>query len=325
MTTTLPKKWIARRIAELDPDKDYDEIWKLTSAYRPNDFFMNLVYAVTFPHFFVREHDARPLFDHGKGKILTRPDARSDDTSWKMQVWWHYGSEHEQTRRNVESINRLHAHYAKQFPESFREHGSYMYTLCYECAGMHRLFLRIGLPGYTEKEKLAAVNYWRRMTGLFRNAATNEQIDGFPEDFDGVMAYMDRYELEGMTEAPHEMGRIGARAILRQFEHRYFPGWLHPVVRAWIISLYPSNLLHAYELKAPPRPVVALFRRVTAMLFAFGERFAPDPTDTFQERRQARLAKQRGNARPEPAVEPPEHEAARQAGCPHFQRTHEDQ
>lgn len=319
MTTKQPKKWIAQRIAALDPDKDYDEIWKLMSAYRPNDFFMNLVYTITFPHFFVREHDARPLFDHGQGKILSRPDARSDDTSWKMQVWWHYGSSHEKTRKNVESINRLHEHYAKQFPDSFKYHSSYMYTLCYECAGMHRLFLRIGLPGYSKKEQRAAVNYWRRMTGLFRNAATGEQIEGFPEDFDGVMAYMDRFEQEGMAEAPHEIGRIGARAILSQFEKRYFPRWLHGVVRAWIISLYPPHVLYAYELKPPPRLIVNLFRRATAMLFMFGERFAPDPTDTFEERRQAQLAKNRGRDQTTPPVEPPEHEAARKAGCPHFQ------
>ncbi|MES2264261.1 MAG: oxygenase MpaB family protein [Pseudomonadota bacterium] len=322
MPSTMPRKWIATRIAGLDAERDYDEIWKLMSAYRPNDFFMNLVYAITFPHFFVREHDARPLFDHGKGKILTRPDRRSDDTSWKMQVWWHYGSSHEQTRKNVESINRLHEHYAKQFPGSFKYHASYMYTLCYECAGMHRLFLRIGLPGYTEHEQRAAVNYWSRMSGLFRNAATGEQIDGFPDDFDGVMAYMDRFELEGMAEPSHEMGRAGANAILSQFEQRYFPRWLHGVVRAWIISLYPPNLPHAYELKVPPRPIVKLFRLGTAALFAFGEKFAPDPTDTFEERRAARLARERGGA-PPPPLEPPEHEAARLGGCPHFQRTNE--
>ena len=90
----MPRKWIAKRIEVLDPEKDYDEIWKLMTAYRANDFIMNLIYAITFPHFFIREFGARPLVDGGAGKILTKADRRSDDTSWKMQTWWHYGSSH---------------------------------------------------------------------------------------------------------------------------------------------------------------------------------------------------------------------------------------
>lgn len=82
----MTRKWIAARIDQLDPATDYDEIWKLSAAYRPTDFIMNLVYAVTFPHFFVRELDALPLIDNGDGKILKNSFRRSDDTSWKMQV-----------------------------------------------------------------------------------------------------------------------------------------------------------------------------------------------------------------------------------------------
>ena len=115
----MTRKWIAARIDQLDPATDYDEIWKLSAAYRPTDFIMNLVYAVTFPHFFVRELDALPLIDNGDGKILKNSFRRSDDTSWKMQVWWHYGSHHDKTRENVESINKIHSHYAQRFGESF--------------------------------------------------------------------------------------------------------------------------------------------------------------------------------------------------------------
>lgn len=86
----MSRKWIDSRIQSLDPHKDYDEIWSLPSAYRPTEFIMNVVYAVTFPYFFVRELDAMPLFDEGDGKILNRQDARADDASWKMQVWWDY-------------------------------------------------------------------------------------------------------------------------------------------------------------------------------------------------------------------------------------------
>ncbi len=32
----MTRKWIAARIDQLDPATDYDEIWKLSAAYRPN-------------------------------------------------------------------------------------------------------------------------------------------------------------------------------------------------------------------------------------------------------------------------------------------------
>lgn len=283
----MPKKWIAARIAELDPAADYDEIWKLSTAYRPNDFIMNFIYAVTFPHFLLRELDALPVYNEGKGKIFTNPLKRSDDTSWKMQLWWHYGSHHEETRKNVESINRLHAVHAKKYPASFDRTAPYIYTLCYEAAGMHRLLRRVGLPGLSENEKLAAIPYWTQMTTLFRNATTGEtlSVEEFPQTWEAIDAFMDEYESE---ELPHnDMGRQSAEAVIQQFADRYFPRPLHPAVRAWILSLYPDHMLRTYGLTRPPAPVVRFYRILTAAMLASGEKIARDPTDTFQERRMA--------------------------------------
>lgn len=289
----MARKWIAKRIAELDPTVDFDEIWKLAAAYRPNDFMMNLVYAVTFPHFFVREHDALPLINDGNGKILARPDRRSEDTSLKLQTWWHHGSRHEQTRASVEAVNRLHAHYAKQFPDSgFKHNDSYLYTLCYEAAGMHRLLRRVGHPGISENEQRAAVLCWAQIATLFRNVGTGGEVTGFPDTFEGVMEYMDRYEAE---EVPtHEAGRRAARAIIQQFADRHFPGPLHPLVWTWVISLYPDHLVSAYDLRPPNPAVRKVMRLLTAAMFLVGEKVIADPQDTFIERRRAARSRAAG-------------------------------
>lgn len=279
----MSRNWIAKRIQQLDPTTDYDEVWKLAAAYRPTDFIMNLIYAVTFPHFFVRRLDALPLFDSGNGKILKKADSRSDDTSWKMQVWWHYGSHHEKTRQNVESINRIHQYYAKKYPESFDRNGTYIYTLCYEAAGMHRLMLRVGLKGISEREKVAAVHYWTKMSTIFRNATSGEPLTGFPDSFEGIMAFMDTWE--GEVVPKHEMGNLAAEAIIRQFAEKYFPRLLHPLVYQWITSLYPDHLIEAYDLNRPNKLVVKTFRLFTAAFLWTGEHIAPDPIDTFTERR----------------------------------------
>lgn len=297
----MPKKWIAARLATLDPETDYDEIWKLSTAYRPNDFIMNFIYAVTFPHFLVRELDVVPVHDEGRGKILHQPDKRSDDTSWKMQLWWHHGSRHPETRKNVESINRLHAFHAKKYPDSFDRVAPYIYTLCYEAAGMHRLLRRVGLPGLSEVEKRSAVPYWTNMTGLFRNATTGEPLSptDFPQSFEAIEAYMDTFESEVV---PHnEPGRETTEAVIRQFAEKYFPRAAHRAVRAWILSLYPDHLLRAYGLERPSAPVVKVFRVLTAGMLAAGEKIAPDPVDTFHERRVAKRAAQRTGTAAEPA------------------------
>lgn len=307
----MPRKWIAKRINSLDPTIDFDEIWKLSSAYRPNDFIMNLIYTVTFPHFFVRELDALPLFNEGSGKILSRRDARADDTSWKMQVWWNYGSSHELTLKNVESINKLHEHYAKKFSESFSRNGTYIYTLCYEAAGMHRLLRRVGLPGFSDKEKLAAVHYWTNMSKVFRNAGTGEELIGFPDSFDGIMEFMDKWEAEEVP--PHKIGPPAAEAIISQFADRYFPKILHPLVYKWIASLYPEHVLKAFSIKRPSALGTAVLRKLTAWFFWFGEKVLPDPLDTFEERRlKTRNAQTKGC--PFSALKARQ----MQGGCPHL-------
>jgi hypothetical protein len=214
-----------------------------------------------------------------------------------MQLWWHYGSHHEETRKNVEALNRLHASYAKTYPDSgFASNDAYLYTLCYEAAGMHRLLRRVGLPGISENEQLAAVPYWRQMGTLFRNVVTGGEVTGFPDTFEGIMGFMDRYEAEQVPQ--HEAGKVAARAIIGQFADRYFPTALHPAVRTWIISLYPDHLVAAFDLPKPAPWVRTSMRLLTAALFVVGEKVLPDPHDTFLERRGAAKGPAASSAKP---------------------------
>ncbi len=319
-------KWIAKRIESLDEERDCDEIWKLMTAYRANDFVMNLIYAVTFPHFIISEFGAKVLLDGGKGKIVRAPDRRADDTSWKMQTWWHYGSTHDETKRNVDSINRIHAFYAKKYPEegpdTFADDDIYMYTLCYEAAGMHRLMRRVGLRGFSEKEKRVAVRFWTKMTGLFLNVKSGRPIGGFPETFEGVMAFMDQYEGRAV-DGDHPLGVEATAHIIEQFANRYFPRSLRWFGRLWVISLLPAWMLGPYKIRQPHPFVLKAFRLGTAAFFWIGDRLAPDPANTFIERRDARLAICAAAATP-PIK--PRHEQSSGSGCPfHGRAAHKEE
>lgn len=147
------------------------------------------------------------------------------------------------------------------------------------------LLRRVGLPGISENEQLAAVPYWREVGTLFRNAVTGGPVTDSPATFDEVMAYIDRHDAEVVPK--HDMGPVAAHAIIQQFADRYFPRAVHPLVRTWVISLYPEHLIEAYALPRPHPVVVRTMRLFTAGLFALGEKVLPDPTDTFIERRQA--------------------------------------
>lgn len=317
----MPRKWIAKRMKQLDPETDYDEIWKLSTAYRPNDFVMNLIYTVTFPHFFITQHGAEPLVDGGSGKIIKNADQRVDDTSWKMQTWFHYGSTHERTKKNVESINKLHEFYAKKYPGNFNHNEDYIYTLCYEAAGMHRLMQRIGLPGLSEKEQKASVKFWSNMARLFRNPETGENFD-FPSTFAGILEYMYNYEKKSIESPSHDAGNVAMRAILDQFANRYFPKFLHGFAHAWIISLYPDHIITFYKLKRPPSLFLKAFRFGTKAMFWFGEKVAPDPTTTFIERRDMKLGRNSGTGsmKTPHSTEPTSLNDSGIGGCPYHQQ-----
>lgn len=141
------------------------------------------------------------------------------------------------------------------------------------------------------------------MATLFRNAGTGGEVTGFPDTFEGVMEYMDRYEAE---EGPaREAGRVAARAIIQQFADRHFPKAFHPAVRTWVISFYPDHLVSAYDLPPPNKAVRKAMRLVPAAMFVLGEKVLADPRQTFTERR---LAARASPARPRPA-----------GTCPHLQ------
>ncbi|WP_425839849.1 oxygenase MpaB family protein [Streptomyces fractus] len=281
----MPRKWISERIEQLDPHTDYDEIWRLTATHRPNDFLANLNFVLGILHVCTRERDAVPVLDGGQGKVLTDPHARADGSIWKPQLWWHYGSQHEKTRKSVEAVNRLHAHYARKYPDSFQPNDTYVATLGYEAAGVHRLQRKIGLPGYTDKQKVAAVTYARNVATHFRNATTGEPIADFPETFEDLEAFLDRYEAEDVPV--NEISPQVARAFIQQFADRYFAKPLHPLARAWVVSLFDDHMIAAYRLRRPPKWAVNAYRALTKGIFLTGERVLADPTTTYTERRQA--------------------------------------
>lgn len=280
---TRPRKWIRAELATLDPYRDYERIIALHTSYHMSDFLLDYVYAFTFPNFIAPEHGSETVLRGGTGKIYTNPNKRMDDTSRHMLIWWENGPSSELTQRSVESLNRLHAHWAKTYPENFSHTEDYVYTLCYEAAFMHRLRIRLGLSGYDEATKIASVEFWSRMAKLFRNAGTGETISGFPETFEGIQEYMDWYEARDIGVNPQ--GAAVIERMVTPFAQRHFPRPLHGVARALVLGIYPPHILKAHGVRKPTAFTQWFARSFMRVGLTMTDKVLADPELTFGERR----------------------------------------
>jgi hypothetical protein len=274
-------KWIERRIDHLDPGVAYEEIWRLAHAYRISEFQMNFFYAYIFAHFIVTPQAARTVVRGGTGKVLHRQDKRFSDTNRNTLTWWENGPSAAETQRSVASLNKLHAHYAKQFPGDFSHNDDYLYGLCLEAAAFHRFRLQVGLPGYTAKLQVAAHRFWGNMVPLF-TAEGGVEVTGWPADFPGILEFLTEYESRPQPHTDESI--VACEAIIGQFAERYFPGPLRGLARTTVIAMYPEHILNTLRLKPPH----AFSRRAVRTMFKaailLSERVMPDPRESVSER-----------------------------------------
>jgi hypothetical protein len=290
---TKPRRWIAEEIERLDPETDYEVIWRLTSSYGLNEFALNLVYAHLFPHFYLPAHGSGPLWDGGDGKVVERALQRVEDTIRNNLLWWYHGPSHPRTQQSVAGINKLHAYHARKHPGAFAHQDDYVFTLAFSAASLHRFNLKVGLPGYTEKQKIAAHRFWQRMADLFVDEHGKNIID-FPPDWDSLIAFIEDFESRSWPST--RSGAMVTQAVLDQFAHRWFPAPLRSLGRALAASTMHPNCWATHQVKVPPAAVRRVLLRATGLLIRTGQVLAPDPERTYYEEL-ARLTKQQRVAR----------------------------
>ncbi|KAK2471335.1 hypothetical protein H9L39_17566 [Fusarium oxysporum f. sp. albedinis] len=270
--------WISTTVESLDPEKDYELMWRSMSCYRISDFMNNLMYSISFSNFIVTVHGAEAVWLDDGGKVVNRGTQRVEDTENFNMTWWHYGPSDERCQKAVQQINKLHATLARRYPGNFSVNDDFLYVMTFSAVLMHRLRLRLGLSGFTTKEKIAAHHFWRDMTPLFQTE-DGTPITGYPDDFDGCLAFCEAYE-----NTPREFDiRIhnAGLAILNQFAFRNFPPGLR-----WLGVSIPTALSLPTTLKAlrikPVNPILAwLVVFFVGVYFRFAEIFLPDPRESF--------------------------------------------
>jgi hypothetical protein len=287
MTQQRGYKWIAAEIERLDPEVDYEEIWKLSTCYYVNDFMMNFLYTTGFPHFILPPHGGETIARGGSGKVIRRQDKREKDTVHRFWTWFEFGPSRTETQISLAQLNKIHQGVWKKMPGNFAQIDDFVYTMCWIAVDMHRLRLRIGLAGFTRNQQIATHRFWYEIAKMFVSEVGPVHQE-FPEDFDGMLEYMDRYEAVDWQYSPE--GGQTCEALLQQFSRRWFPPGFRWAGRTMILSLLDEPAHRVHRLSSPHPVVVRLNELGMRLLLLVKERILPDPKITTPERHRRKAA-----------------------------------
>lgn len=271
-------------MTKLDPYKDYVEIWRLSTEYAGNnEFIQNLVYATTFSNFIPTPWGSEAVWRDDGGKAIYAATERQYQTQLNNSIWWYYGPHDPRAKKSADHINKIHKYYEQKYPGHFSHINDFLYVMCFTAVTTHRLKERMGLKGFTDKQKIAAHIFWKEMSALFtvygEKPVSLEEY--FPKDFDGIIEFCQYMEDTEMV--PTEKGHLITEALFDQFAYRFFPPGLRGLGRALPNALSLPAMLKANRIK----PIHPLLRMI--LLWGLGcilwvlETLMPDHQIAYQE------------------------------------------
>jgi hypothetical protein len=229
-----------RRIAELDPETQYEEIARIGFHHEfPWDYQQALSFAL-FRTYAVPSI-GRLLFD--TGEFTERTQKRHDDTALVLEAVLAEGMESLDGRAAVRRMNQMHGSYDIS-------NDDLRYVLATFVVVPYRWLRDYGWRKPTEREVVAAVTYYQRLGALMG-------IKDIPADLAAFERLMDAYEAEHF--APDPKTRAVADATLELLVS-FYPRVLAKPVEVFSRALMDDALLEAFEFEKPSRLVVALAR-----------------------------------------------------------------
>jgi hypothetical protein len=221
-----------RRIEQLDPARDYQEITHLDWCYEfPWDTTRSLEFAL-YRTYCVPSISA--LLDQ-TGEFRQRPQQRYDDTSLLISEFITWGHDSERGRAALRQMNRIH----HQYPIS---NDDYLYVLTTFVFEPIRWNARFGWRVMGEKERLAAFYHWREI-------GRRMNIQNIPETYEALEQFNIAYERDHFRYAETN-ARVGAAT--RDLFLSWFPAFLRPLVRPGIYAMLDEPLREAFGFPKPP-------------------------------------------------------------------------
>jgi hypothetical protein len=253
----------ADRIAELDPEADCHEIYRILARH---EFPWDMTQSLSFALYRTYAVPSIGRLLYGTGELTERTQRRYDDTALILDTILAHGLDGDDGRAAVRRMNQMHGRYDITNDDM-------RYVLSTFVVMPIRWLDEFGWRRLTEAERVASAHYYRRLgrhMGIRDIPATHREFGEF----------LDRYERE------HFGFDAGARAVsdaTLALMATFRPNTLAPaaVARRLALALMDDPLLDAFGYRRPSRPVRALVRgalRVRGRLV----RLLPPRTEPFQ-------------------------------------------
>ena len=222
-----------RRICELDPDRDYEEIYRLYATIElPWDIGRALELAL------YRTYCVPSIGGllHETQEFEQRAQKRYDDTSLLLAEAAEHGLNSKRGRAAIRRINRIHARFSISNEDM-------LYVLSVFVVVPLRWLDRFGWRAVTETERSATCRYHQEL-------GRQLGIRDVPETCERFFAYCDEFERRHFAYTPTN-ARVG-RAT-----RELFVGWFRflpaPLVRMGVHALLDPPVLAAFGFRPTPR------------------------------------------------------------------------
>ncbi len=222
-----------RRIEQLDPEVDFDEIYRLVAYYEfPFEFVQGTSIA------FMRDYGVPTISDllMRTGRFEHDGQKRYDDTvliGYEVAV---EGIESTRARESVRRLNQIHGHYGIPNHE-------FRYVLATTLVGPKRFIDEFGWRPLHPHEVIAMTTLTRRLGELMG-------IKELPATYADFEQLHDTYEAEHFAYDPANTSV--AEASIRIVTH-WYPVPLRPAVRRITLAMLDAPLLAALGIKRQPR------------------------------------------------------------------------
>jgi hypothetical protein len=233
----LPRTHWQRHIASLDPESDYERIYRILLTH---EFPWDLTQALSMALFrtYAVPSIARLLDE--TGEFRRNAQKRYDDTALLLDEASSEGMHSPHGRRAIRRINQMHGAYDID-PDDMR------YVLSTFVVTPTRWLEEYGWRPLSPGEVRASTLYYRELGRLMG-------IRDIPETYDGFVDLFDRYEAEHFAFDP--AGRRVADATMALML-TFYPSVLSRPMELFSRALMDEPLLAAFGYRRPPGVVVA--------------------------------------------------------------------
>jgi len=253
---------ILKRIQQLDPQRDHEEIYRLTGCYEfPWDQIRSLEIAL-YRTYCIPSVSA--LLDQ-TGEFAYRTQKRYDDTSLIVAEMSAFGYDSERGRAAQKRMNQMH----KRFTISNDDFLYVLSTFIYEPI---RWNARFGWRKMCEKERLAGYYFWREI-------GRRMNIKDIPATYEAFERFNVAYEREHFryTESNQRVGEATRDLFLSWFG---LPKSVSKLLRPAVYALLDNAMLDAFGFPHPSQFLRSLLT-VTLKTRARALRFFPPRTQPY--------------------------------------------